>query len=67
MYLLAFLWGPIVFTPLHYLGRGYLTSFANLTGLWLFQLPTNLLVLIAAWLAARWDPVPWPGTKDRLG
>jgi len=46
-FLLAMVWAVIIFVPLHYIGRGYLTSFANVLGTWLFQVPTNFLALVA--------------------
>jgi hypothetical protein len=50
-YALAFAWFPVVFVPLHYFTQGYLTSFANIYNMWLFQVPTNALALAAAALA----------------
>ena len=47
VYLLALAWGPAVFIPLHYVTQGYVTSFGNLAGLWLFQVPSNVLALWA--------------------
>jgi hypothetical protein len=52
-YALAFAWFPVIFVPLHYVTQGYLTSFANIYNMWLFQAPTNGLALVAAALAAR--------------
>jgi hypothetical protein len=40
-WLLALLWTPTLFIPLHSVGRGYLTSWANIWNLWLFQMPVN--------------------------
>ena len=48
-WLLTLLWTPTLFVPLHYLGRGYLTSWANIWNLWLFQMPVNILALVLAW------------------
>lgn len=45
-FVLALLWSPTIFIPLHYIGRGYLTSFANIWATWLFQVPTNILALL---------------------
>ncbi len=42
----ALIWSPAIFVPLHYLGRGYLTSFGNIAGLWLYQIPSNFLALL---------------------
>ena len=50
-FLLALLWSPVIFVPLHYIGRGYLTSFGNIRAMWLFQIPTNLLALV---VVKRW-------------
>ncbi len=52
-YALAFAWFPVVFVPLHYVAQGYLTSFANIYNMWLFQAPTNAFALAAAALAGR--------------
>jgi len=52
-YLLAFGWFPVLFVPLHYVTQGYLTSFANIYNMWLFQAPTNALALAAVFLATR--------------
>jgi hypothetical protein len=52
-YVLAFAWFPVLFVPLHYVTQGYLTSFANIYNMWLFQVPTNALALAAAALAGR--------------
>jgi len=45
VYLLSFVWAPIIFVPLHYITQGYITSGENLLSIWLFQVPTNLLTL----------------------
>ena len=53
-YFAAGMWNPIIFIPLHYLTQGYLTSFANIIILWIYQVLVNLLVLFAAyWLSSR--------------
>lgn len=55
VYLAAFLWIPLLFAPLHYITQGYLTSIGNILGLWLFQIPVNLLAILAAQkLSGRW-------------
>ena len=52
-YALAFGWFPVLFVPLHYVTQGYLTSFANIYYMWLFQVPTNALALAAAYTITR--------------
>jgi hypothetical protein len=52
-YAVAFGWLPALFVPLHYATQGYLTSFANIYYMWLFQAPTNALTLAAAAFAGR--------------
>jgi hypothetical protein len=52
-YVLALAWFPVVFVPLHYVTQGYLTSFANIYNMWLFQAPTNAAALVAANFAGR--------------
>ena len=56
-FLLTLLWSPTIFIPLHYIGRGYLTSFANIWATWLFQVPTNILVLLAVKKWVTFDKV----------
>ena len=50
---LTLLWSPALFVPLHYLGRGYLTSWANIWNLWLFQIPVNIVALWVIWRMMR--------------
>ena len=45
VYVMAFVWCPVVFIPLHYINRGYLTSFSNILATWFFQIPVNFLAL----------------------
>lgn len=45
VYLLSFVWAPIIFVPIHYITQGYLTTGDNLLSIWLFQIPTNFLTL----------------------
>jgi hypothetical protein len=52
-YVAAFAGLPAVFIPLHYVTQGYLTSFANIYYMWLFQAPTNVAALAAAAFASR--------------
>ena len=48
VYATALVWTPVLFVPLHYVTQGYLTSFGNILGIWLFQLPFGLLSLMVA-------------------
>jgi hypothetical protein len=52
---LVLLWTPTLFVPLHYLGRGYLTSWANIWNLWLFQMPVNGATMLIVWALIRKD------------
>jgi hypothetical protein len=45
VFILSLLWTPLVFVPLHYLSQGYITSWSNINGIWMFQAPTNALIL----------------------
>jgi len=45
-YFLSLVWTPVIFIPLHYLTQGYLTSWDNINGIWMFQVPTNALLLL---------------------
>jgi hypothetical protein len=40
--------GPLIFIPLHYLLRGYLTGMGNIFALALFQIPANALAVMFA-------------------
>ncbi len=46
VYFLSLVWTPIIFIPLHYITQGYLTSWDNINGVWMFQVPTNALLLL---------------------
>lgn len=48
VFLLAFVWAAVVFVPLHFFTQGYLSAWSNVTALWAFQAPANLLALLAA-------------------
>ena len=48
VFLLAFVWAAVVFIPLHYFTQGYVTAWSNVTVMWTFQAPTNLLALLVA-------------------
>jgi drug/metabolite transporter superfamily protein YnfA len=52
-YFATLLLSPIIFVPMHYLGRGYLTSFENILVMWYFQMPTNMLALLLTFLLIR--------------
>ncbi len=36
---------PVIFVPLHFFAEGYLTSIQNILSIWLFQIPTNIIIL----------------------
>lgn len=55
-FLVAFLWVPVIFIPLHYVSQGYLTSFSNITAIWMFQGPVHALALFTAMLIWRCFP-----------
>ncbi|HOD01623.1 MAG TPA: hypothetical protein PKH50_02810 [bacterium] len=44
-YSASILFSPVIFIPLHYLTEGYLTSWQNIAGIFMFQIPTNILIL----------------------
>ena len=44
-YTISLIFTPFMFVPLHYITQGYLTSWQNITSIWMFQVPTNFLVL----------------------
>ncbi|MHB9031076.1 MAG: hypothetical protein ACYC9O_20095, partial [Candidatus Latescibacterota bacterium] len=46
-YLAAFFWNPLIFTSIHYVTEGYLTSLGNILALAVFQLPVNFIALFA--------------------
>jgi len=53
VFLIALVWTPVVFVPLHYFTQGYLTSFGNIYWTWIFQIPTNFIALLAARVSVR--------------
>lgn len=44
-FLTSLIWTPVIFIPLHFIAEGYITSIQNILGIWLFQVPTNILIL----------------------
>ena len=50
IYFAALIWATVIFVPLHYVTQGYLTSFRNIIAIWMFQLPVNLISIVAAYL-----------------
>jgi hypothetical protein len=59
VYLVALLWNPAIFIPLHYITQGYLTSFSNILNFWIFQITANLAALLAVYfLLNQRKPVP---------
>ncbi len=47
--LFSFAWLPLIFIPLHYITQGYLTSFGNIYMTWIFQIPTNIIIILIAY------------------
>jgi len=41
----SLIFSTIIFTLLHYLTEGYLTPWKNISGITMFQIPTNILIL----------------------
>lgn len=54
--LFSFVWLPIIFIPLHYITQGYLTSFGNIYMTWIFQIPTNMVIILVAYLIISQNP-----------
>jgi hypothetical protein len=52
-YIAAFFWSPILFTAIHYVKEGYLTSFGNILALAIFQLPVNFIALLLVLLIVK--------------
>ena len=46
IFIASLAWGPITFIPIHFATQGYLTGIGNIIGLFMFQLPVNLIVLV---------------------
>lgn len=53
VFLLSLLWFPALFVPGHYFTQGYLTSFANIYYMWLFQTPLNAGTLFLVYRVRR--------------
>lgn len=45
-YSISLIFSPIIFIPLHYAFEGYFSSLQNIYAIWMFEIPTNILVLI---------------------
>ena len=58
IYFAALIWATVFFVPLHYVTQGYLTSFGNIIAIWIFQLPVNLISIVAAYLISGGSPSP---------
>ena len=58
IYFLAMLWIPVTFFPLHFFTQGYLAAFSNVTAIWLFQIPTNLLAIILVTFVLKTENSP---------
>ena len=57
VYFAAGVWSPIILIPVHFLTQGYMTSFANIIVLWMYQVLVNIPVLaITRWLGNRLQP-----------
>jgi len=41
----SMIFSPLIFILLHFTTQGYLTSFQNILSIWMYQVPTNILVL----------------------
>ena len=48
VFAIALAWAAVVFVPLHYFTQGYVTAWSNITAMWAFQMPANLIALFAA-------------------
>jgi len=42
----SFIWIPVIFYPLHYFTQHYLSSIKNILWVWVFQLPTNTIIIL---------------------
>ena len=54
-FIASLVWTPLVFVPLHYFTQGYLTGAGNLVAMLLFQLPVNLLVVVAIAIIRQYE------------
>jgi len=50
IFLFSMAWLPLLFILLHYITGGYLTYFGNIYINWLFQIPTNIFIILIAYL-----------------
>ncbi len=57
IFLFSMAWLPVIFIPLHYITQGYITSFGNIYINWLFQIPTNILIILITYLIISGKPV----------
>jgi hypothetical protein len=56
IFLFSIVWLPLLFILLHYISGGYMTSFGNIYINWLFQIPTNIFIILIAYLIVSGKP-----------
>ena len=49
IFILSLAWAPVIFVPVHFISQGYLTSFGNIFWTWVFQIPTNICILLLSY------------------
>ncbi len=60
VFLIALIWLPAIFIPLHYLTQGYLADFDNVLWGWAFQAPVNAIALLLVQLIWMQGHLPKP-------
>lgn len=48
--LMGLLWSPFVFAVIHFVIQGYLTSFGNIIGIWLYQITFIIILFIGKYI-----------------
>jgi len=56
VFLFSLAWILIIFVPLNYITQGYLTSFGYIYLNWIFQIPTNIVIILIAYFIISSKP-----------
>ncbi|OFW50895.1 MAG: hypothetical protein A2163_11195 [Actinobacteria bacterium RBG_13_35_12] len=56
VFLFSLAWILIIFVPLNYITQGYLTSFGNIYLNWIFQIPTNIVIILISYFIISSKP-----------
>ena len=53
IFILSLAWVPVIFYPLHFFTQHYVSSINNILWVWVFQLPTNIIIIVITYFILR--------------